>query len=132
MYFNLESGNENFLMSVVSKSVPMEAFPSLQLVEPLTLKYYPIFLFGLIGLALFNVLRTKYFGQVQISYPNEVTVKVPKGTSILEASRSKRIPHKSVCGGRGRCTTCRVKIVSADSELPSPGIHEQRALKRAH
>ena len=131
MYFNLEGGNENFLMSVVSKSVPMEAFPSLQSVEPLTLKYYPIFLFGIIGLALFNVLRTKYFGQVQISYPNNLTVKVPKGTSILEASRSEGIAHKSVCGGRGRCTTCRVKIVSTADDLPYPSTHEQRALKRA-
>ncbi len=131
MYFNVKGGNENFLMSVISKSVPMEAFPSLQLVEPLTLKYYPIFLFAIIGLALFNVLRTKYFGQIQISYPNNLTVKVPKGTSILEASRSERIPHKSVCGGRGRCTTCRVKIVSSEDDLPYPSIHEQRALKRA-
>ena len=79
-------------MSVVSKSVPVEAFPSLHLVEPIKLKYYPIFLFGLIGSALFNVLRTKYFGQIQISFPSNVMVKVPKGTSILEASKSKRIP----------------------------------------
>ena len=36
-----------------------------------------------------------------------------------------------MCDGRGRCTTCRVKVVSADGDLPNPGIHEQRALKRA-
>ena len=109
----------------------MEAFPSLEIVEALTLKYYPAFVLAIIAFGVFNVLKTKYFGQIQIHYPDNVVVKVPKGTSVLEASRSAQLPHKSVCGGRGRCTTCRVKIVSNDGSLPAPSIHEQRALERA-
>ena len=109
----------------------MEAFPSLEMVEALTLKYYPAFVLAIIAFGLFNVLKTKYFGKIQIHYPDNVVVKVPKGTSVLEASRSAQLPHKSVCGGRGRCTTCRVKIVSNDGSLPAPSIHEQRALERA-
>ena len=131
MFFNIQAGNENFLMSVVSKAVPMEAFPSLEMVEALTLKYYPVFVLALVALGLFNVLRTKYFGQIQITYPNNMAIKVPKGTSVLEASRSAKLPHKSVCGGRGRCTTCRIKVASSDGSLPQPSIHEQRALDRA-
>lgn len=131
MYFNLNAGNDSFLMSIVSNSVPMEAFPSLELVEVLTLKYYPIFLLLIIVIPMANVLKTRYFGQIEIQYPNNVTVKVPKGTSILEASRSAQLPHKSVCGGRGRCTTCRVKIAHYEGTLPAPSIHEQRALNRA-
>jgi adenylate cyclase len=131
MFFNIQAGNESFLMSVVSKAVPMEAFPSLEMVEALTLKYYPIFVLALLALGLFNVLRTKYFGQIQITYPNNMAIKVPKGTSVLEASRSAKLPHKSVCGGRGRCTTCRIKVASSDGSLPQPSVHEQRALDRA-
>ena len=85
--FNLQAGNDNFLMSVVSKAVPMEAFPSLEMVEALTLKYYPAFVLAIIAFGLFNVLKTKYFGQIQIHYPDNVVVKVPKGTSVLEASQ---------------------------------------------
>ncbi len=131
LFFNLQAGNDNFLMSVVSKAVPMDAFPKLEMVEALTLKYYPAFVLAIIAFGSFNVLKTKYFGQIQIHYPDNVVVKVPKGTSVLEASRSAKLPHKSVCGGRGRCTTCRVKIVSNDGSLPEPSIHEKRALERA-
>ncbi len=34
----------------------------------------------------------------------------PTGLTILEMSRIAGIPHASVCGGRGRCSTCRVRI----------------------
>ena len=37
LFFNLQGGSDNFLMVVVSKAVPLEAFPSLEMVEALTL-----------------------------------------------------------------------------------------------
>ena len=129
--FMSQTGNTDFLISAVLKAVPMEAFPFTEKVETLTLQYYPIFLLMVVGLAVFNIFRTKYFGSVSITYPNNKKVNIPKGTSILEASRSARIPHKSVCGGRGRCTTCRVKVVSCEGKLPIANVHESRALKRA-
>src|SRR5262252_4476546 len=48
---------------------------------------------------------------IQITYPDGQKVVVPVGFSVLEASRFAKIPHASVCGGRGRCSTCRVRIV---------------------
>jgi adenylate cyclase len=36
----------------------------------------------------------------------------------------------SVCGGRARCTTCRVQVVSAAGELPAPAELEASALGR--
>jgi adenylate cyclase len=128
--FNIQAGDTDFLMSVVFKAVPMEAFPVAEKIEPLTLKYYPIFLIAVVGLAVLNVIRTKYFGRVKITYPDGKIVNVPKGTSVLEASRSAGLPHKSVCGGRGRCTTCRIKVVSYEGQLPEAGVHEARALNR--
>ena len=129
--FSMTQGNDDFLISSILEHVPVEAFPVIEPIEALTLKYYPIFLLAIIFLATFNVIRTKYFGRLQITYPNGVTVKIPKGTTILEASKSAGIPHKSVCGGRGRCTTCRIKVVSHEGNLPKAGVHELRAINKA-
>ena len=38
--------------------------------------------------------------------------------------------HMSVCGGRARCTTCRVQITSRAGELPEPNDLEAAALRR--
>ena len=129
--FSMTQGNNDFLISSILEHVPVEAFSVIEPIEALTLKYYPIFLLAIIFLATFNVIRTKYFGRLQITYPNGVTVKIPKGTTILEASKSAGIPHKSVCGGRGRCTTCRIKVVSHEGNLPKAGVHELRAINKA-
>ena len=64
-----------------------------------------------------------------VSYPHR-QVRVPKGLSILEASLRFRIPHASVCGGRARCSTCRVRIVSDRSKLPRPSGREAFVLAR--
>ena len=50
--------------------------------------------------------------------------------SVLEVSRMARRAHMSVCGGRARCTTCRVQIAEAAGELPEPGELESNALRR--
>ena len=76
LFLNLQAGNDNFLMSVVSKAVPMEAFPKLEMVEAVTLKYYPAFVLAIIAFGSLNVLKTKYFGQIQIHYFDNVVVKV--------------------------------------------------------
>ncbi len=67
---------------------------------------------------------------VRITYPGARVVSVPIGFSILEASRQERIPHASVCGGRGRCSTCRVRVLTGAGALPPPGPTEARVLAR--
>jgi adenylate cyclase len=67
---------------------------------------------------------------VRIAYPDGRVVSVPLGFSILEASRAAGIPHASVCGGRGRCSTCRVHVSRGLPDLPSPRDAEQRVLAR--
>ena len=49
-------------------------------------------------------------GLVRIGYPDGRFIDVVRGTSVLEASRLAGIPHAHVCGGRGRCSTCRVRV----------------------
>ena len=58
------------------------------------------------------------------------TLEVPVGRSILEAVRIAGIAHASVCGGRGRCTTCRVRIGEGLEGLPKPEQLESLALAR--
>ena len=72
----------------------------------------------------------KYIGNIKISYPEGREVTVARGTSILEASRLAKIPHQSVCGGKARCTTCRVRVISYDGPLPAPNAYETMAIKK--
>lgn len=57
---------------------------------------------------------------------------VHPGASVLEALRDHAVPHAAVCGGRARCTTCRVLVTSGLDSLPEPGPDEARALARIH
>ncbi len=69
-------------------------------------------------------------GIVLVIYPDGRRVAVSAGTTILEASRGAGIPHASVCGGRGRCSTCRVRVGAGAERLPPPSEAEARVLAR--
>ena len=69
-------------------------------------------------------------GVTRISYPEGRMVDIEPGLTILEASRQGNIPHASVCGGRGRCSTCRVRIDSGIDTLPDASADEMRVLNR--
>lgn len=69
-------------------------------------------------------------GTIRLSYPDGRVVRVPRGTSVLEASRRNRIPHASVCGGRGRCSTCRIRVTDGSDGAPAPGRAEGAVLAR--
>lgn len=67
---------------------------------------------------------------IRIYYPNAQVVSVPRGFTVLEASRQAGIAHASVCGGRGRCSTCRVRVQATPGSLPAPSEAETRVLAR--
>jgi adenylate cyclase len=67
---------------------------------------------------------------VRIDYPGGRSVAAPRGFTVLDASRAANIPHASVCGGRGRCSTCRVRVTRGLESLPPPREAEQRVLAR--
>jgi adenylate cyclase len=50
--------------------------------------------------------------------------------SVLEASLRYEIPHASVCGGRARCSTCRIRVKGDPRELPEPSHREAFVLER--
>jgi adenylate cyclase len=67
---------------------------------------------------------------VRIGYPDGRVVEVTRGTSVLEASRLAGIPHASICGGRGRCSTCRVRVRDDIRSIDPPAEDELRVLRR--
>jgi adenylate cyclase len=69
-------------------------------------------------------------GLVALTYPDGRVLKIHLGTSVLEASRGAGIPHASICGGRGRCSTCRVRVSDPSCDLAGPSPDEQHVLRR--
>ena len=66
--------------------------------------------------------------KITIRYIGGPTVRMTRGATLLEASRQNRIPHAAVCGGRARCSTCRVRIDDSQTPLPPPQPHEALTL----
>jgi adenylate cyclase len=52
------------------------------------------------------------------------------GASVLETLRQQGVPHAALCGGRARCTTCRVLVTKGGDQLPPPSGLEAAALAR--
>ncbi|GAA4181085.1 adenylate/guanylate cyclase domain-containing protein [Shinella granuli] len=95
----------------------------------LTMGYLAL-LAGIVILRMARGWHATRFDSVRITYPGGRVVSVPAGFSVLEASRWSAIPHASVCGGRGRCSTCRVEVTAGGETLPAPAGDEQRLLRR--
>jgi len=62
--------------------------------------------------------------------PGNLKIDIQKDATLLESIRAAGVPHPSVCGGRGRCSTCRVRISKGLEHLPPANEAEQRVLSR--
>ncbi len=62
--------------------------------------------------------------------PGDRLVPLQHGATVLECLRAAGVPHLSVCGGRGRCSTCRVRVENGGEYLVAPDADEQRVLDR--
>ena len=58
--------------------------------------------------------------------PGRRTIDVTPGTTILKAAHAAGVDITATCGGRGRCTSCRIKFVSGAA--PPPTISDQLQL----
>jgi adenylate cyclase len=107
--------------------------PERRMIDAITLFYFPIGYLSAIGLVFVargvRSLNERRRGTFTVTYPTR-QVRVPKGFSVLEASLRHKVPHASVCGGRARCSTCRVRVVSDRFVLPKPSGREAFVLKR--
>ncbi len=96
--------------------------------------YFLIGYLGLLGAVLLargaRALNERRGGMITLSYGNGRTLRVPKGLSVLEASLRYNVPHASVCGGRARCSTCRIRVIGDSESLPAPSEREAFVLDR--
>lgn len=109
--------------------------PGSQMAEtlwPYRAGFYGAFSLSIVGLFGFRTLRRLRERQYQVAirYAGGEVVHAPRGFSVLEASRLGGIPHYSVCGGKGQCSTCRVQIIDGAENLPPPEPMEQKTLNR--
>ncbi|WP_306121190.1 adenylate/guanylate cyclase domain-containing protein [Roseovarius sp. MMSF_3359] len=91
--------------------------------------YYAI-LAGALGIWLLLLTRQRFSGRVIVTYANGPIIPASRGLSVLDISRINRVPHASVCGGRARCSTCRVRVIEGHEMLPPPTEIETTVLKR--
>jgi len=109
---------------------PAEALARMRSLEMLLL-WSLLVLFGGVALArLVRAWRDNLSHSFTVTYPGGRKVTVPRGASVLEASRFGGIPHASSCGGQGRCSTCRVRVVRGRETLPPPEPDEAKLLAR--
>lgn len=66
----------------------------------------------------------------RLYYEDNKEFEMLPGMSVLETLRAAAIAHPSVCGGNGRCSTCRVHIDRGGDWLPTPSAEEAKVLER--
>jgi len=88
--------------------------------------------FGLLlgATLLLRLARKLHRGVYRIHHSSGQVLSAHAGSSILEAVRDAGVPHASVCGGRARCTTCRVRVAQGLAALAPPAELEAEALRR--
>ncbi len=98
------------------------------------IEYFLIGYLGLLGFVLVargvRLLHERRGGMITLSYGNGRAIRVPRGLSVLEASLRYQVPHASVCGGRARCSTCRIRVIGDCAALPRPSNREAFVLNR--
>ena len=102
-----------------------------------TILNYRMGAYGSFSLALLGLLAMRAQRRLReradllsVRYPGGEIVRVPRGFTVLEASRLGGLPHYSVCGGKGQCSTCRVQVVDGAVGLPPPQPVERQTLAR--
>ena len=63
--------------------------------------------------------------------PSQREIRVPAGTTLLEAARRAELPIASACGAEGLCARCGLDILEGGEQLPPETAGETR-IKRAN
>ena len=97
--------------------------------DSILVSFYGLLFLTLVARALRDRTRKRNSGVI-IKHINGQVLTGQPGQTILEIIRNHSIPHASLCGGRGRCTTCRVRVGIGCLDLEKPSALEKSALDR--
>ena len=128
----LAENNPGAIESLEAKSYP----PGLDLMatmQNMALYFYPgyaLFLLLFFSLRKLRIALKNRNKNIRIKYSDTLEVRIAAGTSILDASLGAGVPHANICGGRGRCSTCRIRVVEGQDGLDEPGESERKVLER--
>ena len=71
-------------------------------------------------------------GKYLVEFAEDREVQVEEDQSILYASLSSGIPHFHVCGGKTKCSTCRVLVIEGEEWLTPPTQKESFLKNQMH
>jgi len=118
--------------NVSEEKVSAEKFKQLSLAidkqEKLLIYGYLIIL-SLVILARYLRLRRRK-EWVELHYASGEIIKAEVGPTLLEIAILNDLPHANMCHGKGRCGTCRVRILQSTSELTLTDKLEQAMLDK--
>lgn len=104
-----------------------DSFATLRLIETRMIQIF-LALLVLTALAYGTQKLLRRRRSVRITYQHGPAITAEKGLTLLEMSRAHAVPHTALCGGKGRCTTCRVIIEAGLADLQPPEGAEARGL----
>ena len=64
------------------------------------------------------------------SLPDDITIECASGESVLEAARRAYLPIAHACGGKAKCSTCRIWILAGAEACPSKEALERELTAR--
>ncbi|NNE23006.1 MAG: 2Fe-2S iron-sulfur cluster binding domain-containing protein [Rhizobiales bacterium] len=79
---------------------------------------------------LVRFVTNRFLPKVRVTYPGGLVASVTPGATVLEVSRLHGVPHASVCGGRARCSTCRIRVLEGLDNQPEASQTERHVLER--
>ena len=94
----------------------------------ITVVGYLFLLAVVLTLRAWRLSRTRTLSNVRFGATAEFTV--TSGASLLEVSRLNDVAHASLCGGKGRCGTCQVAVLSGMENLSPLTEIENRKLRQ--
>ncbi len=112
---------------------PQPGAADMATIDQMVLWLRRFFVLALVAVLVARIMRSYWerrHGVIRLSYPSGRVCSIVHGVSVLEASRMAGIPHASVCGGRGRCSTCRIKVEGPPDAVPPPSTEETKVLHR--
>jgi len=68
--------------------------------------------------------------EVSVEFAGGPTIERQAGLTLLETARADHIDHAGLCGGRGRCGSCSVRVLAGGDDLSPASAGEIETLRR--